>query len=274
MSSLLGRRDDDRRFSFRGFDANRVPAPRIDSLTDDELQELNGMLDWSCFTADGNGRRFGRRAWAGKRETPQPIPDPRIVLLNEKLPLAGRHVLEVGCFEGVHTIGLSKYAKTVTAVDARMGNVVKTMVRCGFFGCHANIFKCDLEKPEDVAKLPLADVLHHVGVFYHLVDPVRHLRTFDRLASAGVMLDTHYATIDQARNSYTVDGREFRYFHVSEGGRGEVFSGMGSHAKWLTLEDIVDLLGEAGFPHTDIVEKRDERNGSRVLLIARRAGVS
>jgi tRNA (mo5U34)-methyltransferase len=182
ISSLKGGRDDDRRFQFRGFDENRVSAPSVDALADEELKALNRILEWSCFTADGAGRRFGRRAWAGKRETPQPIPDPRIVLLNQKIPLAGLHVLEVGCFEGVHTIGLSRFAGKVTAVDARIENVVKTMVRCGFFECTPHVFKCDLEKAEDAARLPQADVLHHVGVFYHLVDPVAHLRTFSRLA--------------------------------------------------------------------------------------------
>jgi hypothetical protein len=85
------------------------------------------------------------------------------------------------------------------------------------------------------------------------------------------MLDTHFATDAQAQHSYRAGGREYRYRHASEGGKGEVFSGMGTHAKWLRLEDITALLSEAGFPEIEIAEKREERNGSRVLLFARKA---
>jgi len=148
--------DDDTDFPFDGFTDHRVSTKYIDSLTDDELREVNRLLPWSCFTADSSGRRFGRRAWAGKREVPQAIPDPRIVQLNEKFGLSDKHVLEVGCFEGVHTIGLAMFARHVTAVDSRIENVVKTMVRCGFFGYSTQVFKCDLEKSEDIGRPPFS----------------------------------------------------------------------------------------------------------------------
>ena len=93
-------------FQFDGFTSNCIETEHVDSLGDDELRELNALLRWNCFTADVHGRRFGQRAWPGKREQPQVVPDVRIVQMNEKFGLADKHVLEVGCFEGVHTIGL------------------------------------------------------------------------------------------------------------------------------------------------------------------------
>ena len=78
----------------------------MDALSDDDLAVVNDLLPWQCFTVDARGRRLGTRAWAGKREEPQALPDPRITLMGDRWPLAGRTVLEVGCFEGVHTIGL------------------------------------------------------------------------------------------------------------------------------------------------------------------------
>ena len=271
MSALKSAlKNDDDGFPFDGFTENCVSTPYVDFLSDDELRDLNKLLRWSCFTADIKGRRFGRRAWPGKREVPQSIPDPRIVELNKRFDLSDKHVLEVGCFEGVHTIGLGMFARQVTAVDSRIENVVKTLVRCGFFGSAPQVFKCDLENAEDMARLPEVDVLHHVGVLYHLVDPVSHLLELGRVVRTGLMLDTHFSPEDQAQRSYSVGGREFKYRYSDEGGKAEVFSGMGDHAKWLLLDDIVRLLEEAGFQKIEIAEQRNERNGSRALLFARR----
>jgi len=54
------------------------------------------------------------------------------------------------------------------------------------------------------------------------------------------------------------------------GGRRDVFSGMYDHAKWLRLKDIEEILNGAGFDQVDIIEKQNQRNGPRVLLVARR----
>jgi hypothetical protein len=67
-----------------------------------------------------------------------------------------------------------------------------------------------------------------------------------------------------------VNGREYRYQLFQEQGRADVFSGLGTSSKWLTLDVITGLLRETGFPGVDVVETRSERNGPRVLLIARR----
>ena len=46
---------------------------------------------------------------------------------------------------------------------------------------------------------------------------------------------------------------------------------MYDYAKWLKLDDIVSLLKESGFNQVEIIEKRNERNGSRVLLMAQKS---
>ena len=257
-------------FQFDGFENNKVETKYVDYLSDEDLKELNQILRWNCFTADSRGRRFGRRAWSGKRETPQIIPDIRIVQMNNEFNLADKHLLEIGCFEGIHTIGLSRYAAKVTAIDSRIENVVKTIVRCAMFGCHPTVFKCDLENPSDVLRLPEVDLLHHVGVLYHLVDPVTHILDLGRYVKHGIMLDTHVARPGEATLSYTVGDRSFKYRKLNEGGKAEVFSGMGSHAKWLTLKSLISLLEEAGFTNTRVLEERDERNGARVLILGKR----
>lgn len=223
-----------------------------------------------CFTVDLNGRRFGSMAWESKRDTPQIIPDERIELLHKLFNLADKSVLEVGCFEGIHTIALSKYAKEVYAIDSRIENVVKTLVRSHLFGHKPTVFVCDLENNAESSRLPTIDVLHHVGVLYHLKDPVTHLLRLGKIVRDGMLLDTHYATEEMLNSNYEVQGRTYSYYKYGEGGRDEVFSGMYDHAKWLLLADIRHILSEMGF--TDILVHRDEiqRNGPRVTLFAAR----
>jgi tRNA (mo5U34)-methyltransferase len=253
-----------------GFTANLNEIPFVDQLDDRDLAELNTILDWKSFVADRHGRRFGNVAWAGKRNEPQAIPDPRILRLDGELRLADKHVLEIGCFEGNHTVALCRLAQRVTAVDGRVANVVKTIVRCAMFGEHPTVYKCDVEaQPLDSARLAV-DVVHHVGVLYHLKDPVRHLRNIGAVARIGIMLDTHYALDDEATDTYSVDGGTYRYKRYEEFGLADPFSGMHEHSKWLRLDDMLALLASAGLSDVRLLETRTERNGARVLLIAAR----
>jgi hypothetical protein len=254
-----------------GYQEHRHEIPFIDPLSDEDLIELNELFRWNSFTVDRQGRRFGGVAWQGKRDRPQVIPDPRIVLMNQRFGLGDKHVLEFGCFEGIHTIGLSQFAAKVTAVDGRIENVVKTIVRAAFYGCYPTVFKHDVEAVPARRDLLQADVLHHVGVLYHLKDPVRHLLEIGGYIRLGLMLDTHYATDNEAELSYEVGGKAYRYKLYRELGHGDVFSGLYPDSKWLPLDAIAGLLEETGFKRVEIVETRQERNGPRVLLFAMRS---
>jgi tRNA (mo5U34)-methyltransferase len=254
----------------RGYTTNLTQIKFVDGLSSEDLAELNELLDWKSFVADRNGRRFGNAAWSGKREEPQTIPDARIILLDEQLGLADKHVLEIGCFEGNHTVALATVAKRVTAVDGRMANVVKTIVRCAMFGVYPTVFKCDVEaRPLDVNVLQ-ADVVHHVGVLYHLRDPVRHLRDLSQIARHGLLLDTTYAHDEDARETYAVDGKEYRYKRYSEFGLADPFSGMHEHSKWMRLDDILALLSEGGLADVKTLRTKEERYGPRATIIAAR----
>ncbi len=254
----------------RGYQENRVAAELVDTLSDVDLSALNELLDWQCFTADLQGRRFGSAAWQGKRAEPQVIPDRRIVLLNEHFNLSDKHVLEIGCFEGIHTIGLTQYASRVTAVDARIENVVKTIVRCAFFGCTPRVFKCDVEAEPLPIEWLSSDVLHHVGVLYHLKDPVKHLLKLGQFIRIGLMLDTHYALDHEAVERFELNGTTYRYKRFQESGDADAFSGVYDHAKWLRLDDVIGTLKHAGFSEVNVIETRVERNGPRALIVAAR----
>jgi hypothetical protein len=253
-----------------GFLPLQRSTPRLDRLTAADLAELNSLLKWNCFTVDSGGRRLGDRARAGKREEPQEIPDYRTPLLDAAFQLADKHVLEIGCFEGVHTIGLCDRAHTVTAVDSRIENVIKTILRCYLYGHSPDIRRCNVEVAAELEALPDVDVAHHVGVLYHLVDPVAHLERLSRKVRMGLMLDTHVATPERATETLVSGTKPYRCQRFTEGGVSEVFSGMYAHASWLTLDTLMALLHELGFTRTELVEQRVERNGPRVLIMARR----
>jgi tRNA (mo5U34)-methyltransferase len=190
--------------------------------------------------------------------------------MNERFQLAGKHVLEVGCFEGVHTIALCHVAGKVTAIDSRIENVVKSILRTAMFGCSPTILCCNVEEPAAVGTLPHADYAHHVGVLYHLRDPAAHLLALGGIIRRGVMLDTHIATAESAVEEYESAGRKYRYRRYVEGGKRDVFSGMYDHAKWLLMDDLKAILAQAGFSSVEIAEHREERNGPRVLVFAQR----
>lgn len=263
-------RSANRSLPLAGWTSHRQCIPGVDSLDDRSLERLNQLLPWNCFVVDAAGRRFGNVAWATKRTEPQEIPDQRILELDRRLPLAGRSVLEIGCFEGIHTIALCQRASRVIAVDSRIDNILKTIVRCALFDLHPTIRLCDIERvPANVGQLQ-ADVCHHVGVLYHLRDPVAHLLDLGRYVGTGIMLDTHYALPEEATDRYRAGGDEWMYRRYGEYGERDPFSGMYDHAKWLRLDDIIALLRRAGFSSVEVVERRAERNGPRALIFAQR----
>lgn len=239
----------------------------VDQLPDNELKILNNLLPWASYMNDSLGRRFGKPFSSKKRSSSEKIPDPRIVELNRRYPLRNLRVLELGCFEGNHTVGLSQFSDHVTAIDSRIEHIVKTIIRTAMFDYRPHVFRLDLEQPFPNDPTLMFDVLHHVGVLYHLSDPVTHLHEILPRCRI-IMLDTHIATDNDSLDSYTVQNTIYRYKRFRESGRAAPFAGMQNHAKWLLEKDIISILKFHGFDNIEITEYRDERNGKRILLYA------
>lgn len=262
--------DIDEALPLNGFKPGMTSIPVIETLTDEQLAEVNSLIPWNAFVVDRGGRRFGNQASKTKRNKPNLVPDRRISLLNSKFPLDGKSVLEIGCFEGIHTTALSQYGADVWGCDARVVNIVKSAVRCAMFQAPARFFLWDVEQPIPEGQARNWDIAHHVGVFYHLLDPVGHMRRLAPMIGHAMMLDTHVSEPEKATSSETVDGFTYRYMQHAEGGSDCVFAGTFPVARWMHLDDLVRLLQDCGFPRVEQVELRDERSGPRVLLFASR----
>lgn len=249
------------------FLANRTMV--LDHLDDAALDTFNSLLPWGAMTADSAGRTVGAAWNETKRSKLNPLIDDRITSFDEIFPLKNLHVLEVGCFEGIHTIGcLAKGAK-VTAVDVRIENILKTLARLWIYGLSADVQYWNLEAGEPPASVPSSwDVLHHIGVLYHLADPATHLAlALDRTKKA-LILDTHVSSeVEETDHRYHACGRTFAYTEKEEKPISP-FAGVKDHAKWLKIEDLEWICRNRGFTDVRIIDVRQERNGERVLLWA------
>jgi len=240
----------------------------VSKLSDEQVLQLNSLLPWAAVTLDEQQRHIGSPWSDSKRATPQSLIDKRHVALNKIYPFAGKHILEVGCFEGIHTISCVSLGARVTAVEGRIENLLKTLTRLWCYDYSADVKRWDLEEEAPADVPPNWDLLHHVGVLYHLSDPVRHLEHVLSRTNEAVLLDTHVATDAAAANaSYEVNGKAYAYYHHDEN-TSSPFAGVRDHAKWILLEDIEELLKEAGFNDIHMYSDRIERNGRRITMWA------
>jgi len=260
-----------REAAFSGYREHRISIPLIEGLPDSELRRLNQLLPWNAFVVDSSGRRFGNWTNSTKRNKPQELPDYRIAELQKRLPeLSESSVLELGCFEGIHTVALCQHSKKVVAVDARVEHIAKTIIRCAFFGLCPTVGYWNLEE-ECPSHLDIqCDVLHHVGVLYHLRHPVDHLNFVLPNIRKLLMLDTHIAAENATLHQDNHSDQGVKFFKYREAGREAPFAGMEDYAKWLRLEDLIRVIEENGFSDIEIAENRLERNGPRVLIFAKR----
>jgi SAM-dependent methyltransferase len=243
---------------------SRFPIPPNDRA----LAEFNALLPWFAATALQDGRQIGTtKARESKRNELEPIPDKRIARLAREYPDPGNSVLELGCFEGIHTLGLREFYDDVTAVDVRPVNVLKTLARLAVHGVSAKVHVLDVEDP--MGQLPRFDLIFHCGVLYHLADPVTHLRRLLAHCGKAVYLDTHIADATLVDGALDVGDSRFEGHRFKEGGWADPYSGRGDSAFWLKLQDLRAVIESEGF-ETELWSQRAERNGPRVGLLARR----
>jgi hypothetical protein len=234
-----------RRASFDGYDRKLAAECQIDSWSDRDLKKLNGIIEWRCFSVDKIGRRFGHKAWKNRRQVPEPIPSSEVTLFSQFCDLKGALVLDVGCFEGIHSISLSLMGAKVVAVDARVENVVKTIIRSGIYRTPVETIKFAFEK-DSVDTLPKnIDYVFHRSVLPLMEDPVKHLHDLGKIAKTGIYLDT--VIYSKLHETYQTMGQTFPCLTMPNLRTNGEFSGVAKIGRGLEEGTIVNALKTVGF---------------------------
>lgn len=233
--------------------------------TDQQIAEFQAAHDWRTARPLPDGKLLGK----GKGGL-QSSGDPRVEAVRTRLG-TGLRVLEVGSCEGQHTVLLAAFCREVVALEVRPRNVVGALIRQFLWGSR-NVHNLVMDARELDPALGPFDLVFHVGVLYHLSDPVEHLHAVAPLGRT-LLLDTHYATDDLRRMpeaSIAHQGRTWRTRVFREGGWQDAFSGVEDTSQWLYREDLLELLRTIGFTEIEVLRDEVERNGPRIGLLARR----
>jgi precorrin-6B methylase 2 len=237
------------------------------ALNDQQLNDFQSALDWRTGLKLPDGRVLGV---AGKRGRIPEATDTRVRAVAERCQPAGKTILEFGCCEGTHTVQLAGLCKEVVALEVRPKNIACALVR--LFVHEVRNVRLLLKDVREVdGGFGRFDILFHVGVLYHLADPVEHLA---RIAPLGdqLLLDTHYADDSSRyeRSDIRHGGKSYAASAHRDGAWDDAFSGVEPTARWLRRDALLELLKDVGFGSLDVLDDRVERNGPRLTLLASR----
>jgi SAM-dependent methyltransferase len=192
--------------------------------------------------------------------------DERIVSFAARFPSC-EAVLELGSLEGGQTFELARYAKHVTAVEARTENIERAGFVQQLYGVEGVSFvRADLERTP-VASFGSFDAVFCSGLLYHLPRPWELIDQLPGVAPR-VFMWTHYTSAA----SVEVDGVEGTWY--VEKGRTDPLSGLSPRSFWMTLPSLIARLEAAGFESVDLVKDEPQHpHGPAITLAAWTAAV-
>jgi SAM-dependent methyltransferase len=192
--------------------------------------------------------------------------DARVAWLARRFAGA-RTVLELGPWEGAHTVQLARLpgVEHVTAVEGRPANARATRARLLREGVTtAAVYEADLETC-DLALLGRFDAAFCVGVLYHLPEPWRLLRQLAGVAPR-LLLWTHHCT----RDDTVVLG--YRGHWYREQGLDDPLSGLSPRSFWPTRSDLFAMLADAGWGAAEVLAEDWANDAPALTLAAERTG--
>ena len=183
------------------------------------------------------------------------VADPRIARLDERVSLAGKHILELGSFCGGHTLAMCRRAAAeVVGLDVRPQNLVVAMQTRKR---HISEMQQARFKHYDVRNLravdwPGFDLVLCIGVLYHLLRPDMLLRELGRLAPH-TYLWTHFATESQPHGEWTSIGGAFgpmtgKWWPESDG----PISACDRMSFWLRYDELLRLIAASGMSAAEV----------------------
>ena len=98
------------------------------------------------------------------------------------------------------------------------------------------------------------DILFHVGVLYHLLNPVAHLFSLQGMADQ-LLLQTAYGTdaLGFPRCAVKYGGKRYLGYLKQEHGWAAPYGGIGPVSCWLARDVLLELLHEIGYRQVDVV---------------------
>lgn len=171
-----------------------------------------------------------------------PEVDHRLRFLLDNFPCEKLSAIEFGCWHGWHTVPLARRFQHVSAIDVRPENIAKTLFRLHLLGIkNVDVLLGDV----DDLHFKMG-VLVHVGVLYHLFNPVAHLHRV--LPNCDILcLDTHINQPSLVKSAEIYNGVTYSGGVYNEHGWADPLSGVQETSLWLDEEELRRVLFDCGF---------------------------
>ena len=232
-------------------------------LTDRDLQDFQQSHSWFCGTRLPDGRILGNKDRMHEGN------EPFFQTTREHLHLSGEtSLIEFGAAEGHFSVFLAPMVKRLVCVEVRPRNVIALLTR---------LFVHDIRNVDvwlkDVSVVGpdwgRFDALFHVGVLYHLSNPVAHLLSLRGLADR-LLLDTHYGTDDLPlpRGELEHQGKRYPGYLYRERGWQDPYSGVEPASCWLRRDVLLDLLTEIGYRQVTVLSDHLINGMPRFTVVA------
>ena len=187
--------------------------------------------------------------------------------LNKAFPLEGKTVIEFGPMDGAQTAGLmSLGARSVTCIEARAENFIKTMVaKYAFRWDDVHLVMDDFHNADDI-KYGRFDLAFAHGVYYHSVAPFFF---FENLMSLSDNIFIGGYTYDPANSTSFGEWGTLQYadkeYRVRKIPMGQSYNtGVNRFGYHFSGEDLLSFFAERGYRNVVITdEETDEPWGDR-----------
>jgi SAM-dependent methyltransferase len=154
-------------------------------------------------------------------------------------PRRSVRVADLGCLEGGHTAAFAQAGYDATGFEVRAENYLCCqLVENRLALPNLRYVRADVR--DVVAKPDTWDAVFCCGLLYHLENPVAFLRQVGRITQRLLIVQTHYSTRPDAEH-------EGHRGHWYEEGNGRWASWKNPRSFWLTRQDLLAVLRDAGF---------------------------
>lgn len=160
-------------------------------------------------------------------------------------------IADLGCLEGGYAVAFAKAGYDVTGFEARAENIAC----CNYVAKQIALPNLQFIRADVRDVLTTTDEWDAVfccGLLYHLDNPVAFLHQLGRATQRLLIVQTHYSTHPDAEH----EGHRGHWY--TEGGNARWASWKNERSFWLTRNDLMAAMRDAGF---DLVfEQADYRN--------------